>query len=405
LIGDVQASPRDQLDAIGPESGPWPRAIRAVIAARLQAAAPALAAYAAIRVIGFMTMAWIAPQMPHRGHYRSLGYLVGAWDAGWYRRIAIHGYNLQARHDPSQLPKVSSFAWFPGYPGTVDTLQWMPGLGLVRAGLLVTLIAGFAAAWGLMALGVELTGDRRIGVLLAALWAVAPGSLVLQMGYTEALFCALAAWTLVALARRNWLTAGVLACLAGTVRSTAAALIVAVFVAVAVQLVRNRANWRRPLAGALLAPLGLVGYWAFVGWATGKVDGWFWVERNLTGMPFDWGRYTMEEIQHVVFGPVGQPHVLVVLVLVGSLILLLWTFAERLPLYTHAYTLMLMVSALGTGSYFGSKPRFLLPVLLLALPLARLLSNTPKRVLIPLFGFFAAASTWFGMYLMATLPP
>jgi hypothetical protein len=42
---------------------------------------------------------------------------------------------------------------------------------------------------------------------MAALWAVAPGSIVLSMLYSEALFCALAIWSLIALVERRWLTA------------------------------------------------------------------------------------------------------------------------------------------------------------------------------------------------------
>ena len=38
--------------------------------------------------------------------------------------------------------------------------------------------------------------------------------------------------------------------------------------------------------------------------------------------------------------------------------------------------------------------------MLLALPLARLLARAPVWVLIPLIAVLAAASTWFGLYLL-----
>jgi Gpi18-like mannosyltransferase len=192
---------------------------------------------------------------------------------------------------------------FPGYPAAIDALRWLPGLTVSGAGLVVTLIAGFAAAWGIMSLGTELTGEPRVGLILAALWAVAPGSITLQMTYAEALFCALAAWALVALARRQWLTAGLLTCLSGTVRSTAVALVAAVIVAAVVQLIRSRADWWRPVAAVLLAPLGLAGYWIFVAWATRHAPGWFWVERNFwvqpnqSHTPFDGVKDTWHEIK------------------------------------------------------------------------------------------------------------
>jgi hypothetical protein len=37
---------------------------------------------------------------------------------------------------------------------------------------------------------------------------------------------------------------------------------------------------------------------------------------------------------------------------------------------------------------------------LLALPVARILARAPARVLIPLVGFLAAASAYFGIYMM-----
>ena len=77
------------------------------------------------------------------------------------------------------------------------------------------------AAWGLTRLGLKLTRDPRISLLLVAIWAVAPGSVALSMTYAEALFCALAIWALFALASGRWLTAGLLTLAAGTVRSTA----------------------------------------------------------------------------------------------------------------------------------------------------------------------------------------
>ena len=65
------------------------------------------------------------------------------------------------------------------------------------------------AAYGLTRLG-ELVpgGSRRAGLLLVGLFAAAPMGVVLSMTYTEALFCALTAWALVGVLRRQWVLAG-----------------------------------------------------------------------------------------------------------------------------------------------------------------------------------------------------
>ena len=64
------------------------------------------------------------------------------------------------------------------------------------------------------------------------------GSIVLSMLYSEGLFCALAIWSLIALVEQRWLTAAGLTVLAGTVRSSALALVAAVTVAARPALIR-----------------------------------------------------------------------------------------------------------------------------------------------------------------------
>jgi hypothetical protein len=257
-----------------------------------------------------------------------------------------------------------------------------------------------------MSLGTELTGEPRVGLVLAALWAVAPGSISLQMTYADALFCALAAWALVALVRRQWLAAGLLTCLAGTVRSTAMALVAAVIVAAVAQLIRSRADWWRPVAAALLAPLGLVGYWIFVAWATRHKSGWFWVEQhfwlqgNRPRSPSAGVTDTWHNILTVLLVGGRQSLTLVTLIVVAAVVLLLWSFTERLPLYAHVYTVAIVLLTIDTGWAWTAQPRYLLPAFLLPLPLARMLARAPARVLIPLVGFLAAASAWFGVYMM-----
>ena len=103
------------------------------------------------------------------------------------------------------------------------------------------------------------------------------------MAYTEALFVALAAWSSVTLLERRWLAAGVLCLLAGATRPFGAALVVAVAVAAAatvVSAIRRRAprDIVRPLAAAVLAPLGVLGYWAWLWTRTGRPDAWLHVQ-------------------------------------------------------------------------------------------------------------------------------
>jgi hypothetical protein len=389
-------------DASAPDpAGPGRRwAIR--MPSRLPVPAAGALIYAGIRVISLVVAAFLL----RHGKYRLPGWSLVRWmrssDGGHYRAIAAHGYSYPA----GQLAHASVFSWFPGYPAAIDSLAWLPGVTIVAAGLVVTAVAGLVAAWGLTTLGLKLTGDPRISLLLTAVWAVAPSSVVLTMVYAEALFCALAAWALVALVSRRWLTAGLLTLAAGTVRSTAMALIAAVGVAGAiavVQAVRARqpfGAWWRPAAAVLLAPLGLLGYLGYVAIATHRLDGWFWVERHTCHMVFDWGVSTLRVIKGVALGQPSVAQVLVTGAIVAAVLLLLWSLTERIGVYLHLYTLVVVVMTLTTSAnWISSKPRFLLPAMLLALPVARLLAPLRTSVLVPLIGVLAVATTWFGLYL------
>jgi len=369
---------------------------------RVPLALAAILIFAAIRLLALGVSAFLLPRGKFQTLHYSLWHLIASWDGARYLTIAAQGYS----YVPGDLRHDVIFAWFPGYPAAIDALSWIPGVGADRAALTVTLAAGLAAAWGLARLGLAITGDRRISLLMVALWAVAPGSLVWTMLYSEALFCALAVWSLVALVERRWLTAAALAILAGTVRSTAIALVAAIAVAALPPVIRAvRAGepvgaWWRPAVSVLAAPLGLLGYWGYSAWATHHLAGFAWVEKNAHNN-FDFGKGIIVAVRTAIISGPTAPAALTLLVIAAGVTLTACSLTERIPVYLHAYTLVVVVLALAPGPYYlGSKPRFLLPAMLLGLPLARLLARARIWVLVPLFAVLAAASTWFGIYLM-----
>lgn len=359
--------------------------------------------FAGIRVLSLAITAFLLPRGKFRDlHYSLLG-LIKSWDGGRYLIIAFHGYS----YVPGDMRHDSIFAWFPGYPAAIRAVAWASRAGAVGAGLGVTIAAGMAAAWGLTRLGMTLTGDRRVSLLTTALWAAAPGSVVLSMVYSEALFCALATWCLIAMTERRWLTAAGLTVLAGTVRSTAQALVAAVTIAALLALIRAVrarqpiAAWWRPAAALPLAPLGLLGYWGYVAWAVHRPGGWFWVEKNLH-LGFDWGQGIWLALKNALIDAPTSFVILTLLVIAAAVALAVCSLTQRMPVYVHVYTLAVVLVALTAGpDFFGGKPRFLLPAVLLGLPLARLLAPARTWALIPLIAVFAAASTWFGLYLMS----
>ena len=370
---------------------------------RLPLPTAAVAVYLGIRALGLGVVAFLLRHGAYQRAHLSFGQWVIGGDGAYYRAIAAHGYD----HGLIQLTRFAVFAFFPGYPAAIDSLAWLPGVSIASAGFAVTLLAGLAAAWGLATLGSKLTGDSRISLIMVAIWAVAPGSLALAREHSEALFCALAVWALVALVDRRWLTAGILVMLAGTVRSTAMALVAAVVVAVViavVQTARTRPRigaLRRPVAALLLAPLGLLGYWAYVALVTHRPDAWFWIQKQRFGLSFDWGTSTMRVIAGTFLHRISAAELLVVLAILGGVALTAWSLTEQVPVYLHVYTIVVAVMAFTTSAdWLSAKPRYLLPAVLLALPVARLLAPLRTSVLVPLIVVLTLASTWFGLYLL-----
>ncbi len=133
--------------------------------------------------------------------------------------------------------------------------------------------------------------------------------------------------------------------------------------------------------------------------ATHRLDGWFWVERHVMHMTFDWGRSTLHVVQAMLFGRPSVAQVLVVWAIIAAVLLMLWSLTERIPVYLHVYTVVVVILAITTSAnWVSSKPRFLLPAVLLALPVARLLAPLRASVLVPLVGALAVATAWFGLY-------
>ncbi|MET7990659.1 hypothetical protein ABZU76_07085 [Amycolatopsis sp. NPDC005232] len=333
-------------------------------------------------------MSWKADVSPGR--------FVGAFDANWFISVATHGYDQVPTILANGMPGENSLVFFPLYPALIAVLTFV-GIPALPAALAVSLLAGCAAAWGLFVLGREFAGPR-VGMLLAVLWSLGPGSTALRMAYSEALLVALVAWTLVAVSRRNWLLAGALAIFAGLTRASAGALVAAVGVAAIVAIFRRQDGWR-PWVGGLLAPLGLLGYLTYVGFRTGRADGWFWLQ-NAWQMHFDLGRFTWIQVREGLTANGSSWTSVTAIIVLAAVALLVWTWCTKLPLPWQLYGTLTVLIALGSSNYFQSRARFLLPAFVLMVPLALVLARLPTRVLVVLLPAGAAISAWYGSFLM-----
>ncbi|WP_392963573.1 hypothetical protein [Streptomyces sp. LN245] len=94
--------------------GPGVSGLLTAVRAALRHAAPALLAYAAVRLTGLAVLALWA----HRRHHGVWSALAAQWDADWYLGIADHGYtrHLGTAFDANNL------AFFPLYPVLVKAV-------------------------------------------------------------------------------------------------------------------------------------------------------------------------------------------------------------------------------------------------------------------------------------------
>jgi hypothetical protein len=284
-------------------------------------------------------------------------------------------------------------------------LGHLPGLNVVRAGLLISLVASLAAAWALYAIG-DLIRGRRFGIILAALWAVVPACFAENAVLTESLFTALCAWALYAVLRRRWLVAGLLTMLCGLTRPTAVALVGAVGLAALVAVVRRRDGWR-PYVGGLLAPVGYVGYLLYSGSRLGGVTGFFTLQRDHWSTYFDYGRFTAQTVGRVLFGSgdAGRDRAVMwcVMVAIGAVFQLVMLLFQRVPWVLTVFAVVMVVEALGSRADFTGTHRHLLPVFPLLFPIAAVLSRPDTRrarfaMPVTLCGV-ALLSGWYGGWL------
>ncbi|CAL9290753.1 hypothetical protein SUDANB135_01777 [Streptomyces sp. SudanB135_2055] len=373
----------------------------------LRRAAPALLGYAAVRALGLLALAlWSAARDKN-----AYTLLTARWDSLWYTRVAELGYGYEVRLPNGDVH--SNLAFFPLLPWLERLGAALSPLSYADAGFVVSLLASLAAAWGIFAVAEHLHG-RRAGVCAVLLWAVLPVGIVQSMAYSESLFTALAAWSLYAVLTGRWVTAGLLASLAGLTRPVGLAVAAAVWAAAIAAFVRSRGDGvpdgargprhapgegARRVLGMVLAPLGAAGYVLWVGHRTGKGPlGYLDVQAGWRN-GFDGG---VAFARFVAGRFTSFPSALAGVALVVGVVLLLWLYVvcvrRRQPLPLPVYTGVVVALALCASSYFGSKPRLLMPAFPLLLPLALSLARlrTSRSTLV--VGVLAMASAVYGAF-------
>ena len=353
------------------------------------------------RIGQLVMLAWLGTQADNGTTLRER---LLVWDAGWFLRVATEGYPTGYTYEGAGEVAGNGLAFFPMYPMLIRGVSAL-GLGPNTAALTVTWLASIGAAVALHLLGTTLY-SRRTGWALVALCCAQPLSVVLSMAYSESLFLALVAGMLVAAHRRVWWAAGLLGLGAALTRPTGLAAAIALAVA-AWLAVRdrpdNRGTWRAP-AAALVALAGVPAFLGWVAWRVGDLDAWFTIQTAGWGTSFDMGASTWTFLGQTLGGGEGWVPMSVALILLVALAAAGVALLGRPWLPLAVYGVIAMVLVYGQAGFYHSKPRLLLPVLLILLPAAVAAARARPRVAVSALIAWSLFGLWYGAYMVAVWP-
>ncbi|MEV0648368.1 mannosyltransferase family protein [Phytomonospora sp. NPDC050363] len=332
-----------------------------------------------------------------------------SWDSGWFLRVASEGYPDGYTYSDSGELLGNGLAFLPGYPLLVRAFLWT-GLPPEAAPLVASLLASLVAAVLVYLLGKDLYGPR-FGLALVFCLGALPMSIVLSMGYSESLFLAFAAGSLLAMRRHAWVTAGLCAAGACLTRVVGVAACVALVVAIAAYGIgewrrKDAASidfrvWARAGTGLAAAAIALPLYWWWVDARVGETGAWFAIQAAGWNSRWDFGHGTYLFLEQTLrLGDGFVPVSTAVLILV-SLALLASSAFDRPWLPLLAYGVVIVAMALGTDGYYHSKLRLLVPALVLLVPVARALSLARLRVAVPVALAALLFGTWYGAHMVS----
>ena len=277
LLEPVGASSPDRLGAALPALPPAPALTRPALGRVRSGLAGAF-----LRV-RFAVLVYLGSRLLLLGVVLANGAITGHavsheltnWDGAWYQFLALRGYPHYAYHAQSTLgffPLYSGLAWLVARPFLLfsNGIYWATAVAgsviSISGGLVTTvLVQRLATGWW----------GREAGRKAVLLFCLFPGSVVFFMAYAEGIMLPLAAGCILALQRRRWLLAGLLAGVATACEPEAVVLVGVCLVSAVLNLRRegwrHRASWRSMVA-PLLSLTGIGSFAIFL---------WAW-----TGTPF-----------------------------------------------------------------------------------------------------------------------
>ena len=326
------------------------------------------------------------------------GNLFASWDGGWYTDLALHGYGPRPVGGPI-FHSLQHLAFLPGAPYLARAVSEVTPLGVIEAGVVVSILCTCAAGVLLWRLLEPRFGADTASIALALL-VFSPHAFVLSMFYTDAPMLLSVVLTFHWLHRRQWAAAGAAAFIGGLIRPNAFVLVIpCVIEAVQARRRGEAAGWR-PFVAAVVAPLGFVAWLVYSARRTGSLLGYFDMQDAGWGSRIDGGGSTLEALGRLVTGSSldateAVSSIVFIVLGLGGLVL---AWRARVPLswfaYAAATVLLVFVNARQT-----SGPRFLITAFPLFVGWASVL---PSRVRPALVGASAVVMAGLGFLAYTT---
>ncbi|WP_424890838.1 hypothetical protein [Streptomyces sp. XH2] len=358
-------------------------------------ALPGLAVYAVTTVLHLLVLAAMSdPDGP------GLRERLLAWDGNLYVSIAQGGYAPGYSYAEDGSLTGNNLAFFPLFPMLIRAVHAVTGLGWGTSGIVAAHLALIAALIAVHRLLAALHGTRTAVIAIVLLAGAQPMSLSFLMSYSESLFLALAAGTLLAAHRKAWLTAGALALLTGLTRPAAAAVVAALAVAAGLHLLRERRLGARPLAAVALGCLGTPLYLWWVGQRVGDLGAWFRIQEAGWGTHWDNGAAFLDFLGETLRRGDGWVPVSTAVLLLGLLCatVLTWHRGTWPPLLV--YGTGIVVLTLAQSNYSHSKLRLLIPAVLFLVPAARALAAARSRTAVTALCAATLFGCWYGAFML-----
>ncbi|MCQ8769535.1 hypothetical protein [Streptomyces telluris] len=323
-----------------------------------------------------------------------------AWDGNLYVGIAQDGYAQRYSYTDDGSLTGNNLAFFPLFPMLIRAVHTVTRLDWGTSGIVTAHLALLAALIVVHRLLTRLHDGRTALFAIVLLAGAQPMALSFLMSYSESLFLALAAGTLLAAHRKAWLTAGTLALLTGLTRPAAAAVAAALAVAVLLHLLRERRVTPRPLAAVVLGCLGTPLYLWWVGRRIGDPDAWFRIQEAGWGTHWDNGAAFLDFLGETLRRGEGWVSVstAVILLALTCATVLTWHRGTWPPLLV--YGTGIVVLTLAQSNYSHSKLRLLIPAVLFLVPVARALAAARTRTAVTVLCAATLFGCWYGAFML-----